>query len=312
MVNISVLMPIKELSEFTTQSINSILTQSFKNFEIIIIIDGNFKQINNFLQNNYANYIKSNKIILIDNLKNLGITKSLNVGIKFCNGKYIVRNDSDDISYPDRLKEQFELIISNNDYKIITCNYRLIDNNHKLIRNKKVKNINKYKLFNYLNPIAHSSVLFEKSFIDSLNNYDENMYTSQDFELWSKAFLANPNCIGVINKTYIDIRIHENTISNTKSLLQSKNSVLICMRNRHPFKKNYFINQKLDHIYENKNILFDSKILVDLEALCFCYLGYNQFTLKGLTKLLLIFKIIKIYFFHKGLAYRYLISLFNK
>lgn len=306
MVNISVLMPIKELSEYTAHSINSILNQSFKNFEIIIIIDGNSKQINNFMQNNYSDYIKSNKIILIDNLKNLGITKSLNIGIKFSNGKYIARNDSDDISHPDRLKEQFEFIISNNNYKIITCNYRLIDNNYKLIRIKKVNNINKYKLFNFLNPIAHSSVLFEKKFINSLNNYNDNMYTSQDFELWSKAFLVNPNSIGIMNKTFVDIIIHKNSISNTKSLIQRKNSVLICMRNRHPYKNNYFINQKLDHIYENRNTLFDTKILIDLEALCFCYLGYNHFTLKGLTKLILFFKIIRIYLFHKGLAFRYL------
>lgn len=312
MVNISVLMTIKELSEYTAPSINSILNQSFKNFEIIVIIDGNSEQINNFMQNNYDEHIKSNKIILIDNLKNLGITKSLNIGIKHCNGKYIARNDSDDISHLDRLKEQFEFIISNNNYKIITCNFRLIDKDNKVIRRKKVKNINKYKLFNFLNPIAHSSVLFEKNFINSLNNYDENMYTSQDFELWSKAFLVNPNSIGIMNKTFIDIRTHKDSISYTNSLTQKKNSVLICMRNRHPYKKNYFINQKLDHIYTNRNKLFDTKILIDLEALCFCYLGYNQFTLKGLTKLILFFKIIRIYLLHKGLAHRYLKSLLIK
>ena len=311
MIEISVLMPINNLSNYTKTSIDSILNQSFKNLELIIIIDGNFNLINNFLNKYYVDYIKSSKINIINNPQNLGITKSLNIGIHNSIGKYIARNDSDDVSHPDRLQNQLDFISSNNNFKIIVSFFRIIDQFGKLIRLKKIKNLKKNNLFNYLNPISHSSVLFEKKFVQDLNCYNENMYTSQDFELWSKAFLKNPESIGIINKFFVDIRVHKNSISFNNSDKQKINSVLICMRNRYPNEEHIFLNNKFIYIYENRHNLFDIATIIDLEALSFCYLGYNKFSLKGLSKLLILIEIFKIFFYHKGLALKY-IKLFFK
>jgi glycosyltransferase involved in cell wall biosynthesis len=310
MIEISVLMPINNLSNYTKTSIDSILNQSFKNLELIIIIDGNFNLINNFLNKYYDDYIKSSKINIINNSQNLGITKSLNIGISHCSGKYIARNDSDDISHPNRLQNQFNLILSNNNFKIIVSFFNIIDKSGMLIRLKKIRNLKKYNLFNYLNPIAHSSVLFEKKFIQDLNCYNENMHTSQDFELWSKAFLKNSDSIGVAKKALVDIRVHKNSISYNNSLKQKTNSVLICMRNRYPNKEHIFLNHNFIYVYDNRHNLFDTDTIIDLEALSFCYLGYNKFSLKGLSKLLIIIEIFRTFFFHKGLALKYIKSFY--
>jgi len=305
-------MPIKDLSEYTSQSIESILNQSYQNFELIIIIDGDKNIIINFLNINYYNEIKSSKIIILINEFNLGVTKSLNIGIKNSKGKYIARNDSDDISHNDRIIKQLAFIESNPNYKIVACEFRIINKNQKVLKHKKIKNLEKNKLFNYLNPIAHSSVMFTKKFIEELNYYDENMYTSQDFELWSKAFILKPKCIGIMHKVYVDIRVHKKSISYNNELIQKKNSVLICMRNRYPSKNSFFINQKLDYLYLHKNTLLSPDMLIDFEALTFCYIGYNNFSIKGLSRLLLLIKIIKIYLFHKGLALNSIKTVFIK
>src|SRR5438270_280343 len=104
---ISVIMPAYNAQKYISQAIESILNQTFKDFELIIIDDAS--------QDNTAKIIgdfarKDNRIIYLRNKENLKLSKALNLGIKKAQGKYIARMDADDISLPDRLDKQFSFM----------------------------------------------------------------------------------------------------------------------------------------------------------------------------------------------------------
>ncbi|SVC41049.1 uncharacterized protein METZ01_LOCUS293903, partial [marine metagenome] len=107
---ITVLMPVYNGAKYLNEAIDSILNQTFQNFEFIIIDDGS--------TDDSVKIIKSyddNRIRLVENRNNLGQSETLNKGLSLTRGKYIARMDQDDISMPERLKKQFEFMENNSD-----------------------------------------------------------------------------------------------------------------------------------------------------------------------------------------------------
>ena len=102
---ISVLMPVYNCEKFLKKAIDSILNQTFDNFEYIIINDGSTDNTLNIIKS-----YKDKRIKIINNSKNLGISRSLNKGIRQAKGEYIARHDSDDISDLNRFKLQLEYL----------------------------------------------------------------------------------------------------------------------------------------------------------------------------------------------------------
>ena len=125
---ISVIMPVYNGDKFLIKSIKSILNQTFKNFEFIIINDGS--------SDNSLKIIESfddRRIKFFNNLENRGISFTLNKGLKVAKGKYIARQDQDDISLPDRLTLQLEYIRENN-IDLVDTNLTFIDENDQYIQ----------------------------------------------------------------------------------------------------------------------------------------------------------------------------------
>ena len=103
---ISVVMPVFNTQiDFLKEAVESILNQSFREFEFIIIDDGTTDG-----SSQYLGSLSDPRIRIIRNERNLGITQSLNIGFSIAKGKYIARMDSDDISLPCRLQEQYNLM----------------------------------------------------------------------------------------------------------------------------------------------------------------------------------------------------------
>tara|TARA_B100000963_G_C22634497_1_gene676780 strand:+ start:4814 stop:5236 length:423 start_codon:yes stop_codon:yes gene_type:complete len=130
----SFLMSISKIREFSNKSINSILNQNYnQDFELFIISDGLKKQeLSYFLEKNFKNNENYKYIKTFSNNKNLGLTKSLNIGLKLCKGDFIIRIDDDDICSNDRLKELSSIIDNNNNIKVITSSYLLINRYDKI------------------------------------------------------------------------------------------------------------------------------------------------------------------------------------
>ncbi|MDD4353774.1 MAG: glycosyltransferase family A protein, partial [Candidatus Nanoarchaeia archaeon] len=121
---ISVIMSAYNTERYIAEAIESILNQTFKDFEFIIIDDGSTDDSLKIIKR----YVKKDRRIkLIHNKKNIGLTKSLNKGLKIAKGQYIARMDADDISLPQRFQIQYDFLEKNKDIFLIGTTAFLID-----------------------------------------------------------------------------------------------------------------------------------------------------------------------------------------
>ncbi|MCI8575245.1 MAG: glycosyltransferase, partial [Bacilli bacterium] len=168
--------------DYLKEAIESILNQTYRNFEFIIISDGgNDDEILKL-------YTDDKRIKIIRHDVSLGLPKSLNEAINISKGKYIFRMDSDDISHVDRLAIQVAYMEKNPNIDIAATYYREIGASKRVVKEQCIyPNQVKCKLF-FVNIIAHPSVVFRRESIFSKQLfYDESFRYSQDFELWTRS-----------------------------------------------------------------------------------------------------------------------------
>lgn len=204
---ITVLMSVYNAENVVHQSIESILNQSFKDFEFIIINDGSTDQTLNILRA-YASKDEHIKIIDQDNT---GLTKALNVGIKHARGVYIARQDADDISYPNRLAVQSDFLDNNSEILLLgsNCDQLYLDGS------KRLWGFNTQDELSVITfrqtPFAHSTVMMRTESVRELSGYDETYQTSQDMELWMR--FAKKGAIAMLENPLIQINASDSSIS---------------------------------------------------------------------------------------------------
>lgn len=166
--------------------IKSVINQTYNKFEFIIIDDGStdnsLKIINDFAK-------KDNRIKIIINQKNLGLTKSLNKGIRKSRYNFIARLDSDDWWEKGKLKKQLDFLLENKEYGIVGTNV-IIMNRATGKRERLDLPENDHSIREMLlktTPFVHSSIMFRKDIVP--NGYNERFSTSQDYELYARILL---------------------------------------------------------------------------------------------------------------------------
>lgn len=166
------------------KSIFSILGQTYKSFEFIIINDKSNQIISSLLDEFKR---KDKRIILLNNIKNLGLTKSLNKAIAISRGEFLARMDSDDIAKKNRLDKQVKFLKKNKDIDLISANSFIINNRGKIIgeTNLPVKYKDLLNKIFFFNPIIHPLVMTKKNFFIE-NKYNINFKRCQDYELWMR------------------------------------------------------------------------------------------------------------------------------
>ena len=192
-------------------SIQSILSQTYKNIQFIIINDNPKREdldvlINSFLKEN------TDKIVYIKNEANIGLVKSLNTGIKFSKGTYIARMDADDIAEPNRIEEQLKFLKENN-CDIVGANIILIDEKGYKIGEERLpvedKLIKKY--YNYGSCLFHPTWFAKKNLYEELNGYRE-IYACEDYDFIIRA-IYNGYKLGNVPKFLLRYRVRKNGIS---------------------------------------------------------------------------------------------------
>ena len=198
-------------------SIDSVLTQIYPNFEFIIIDDGS--------TDNSLELIKSYddpRIRLICNESNLGLTKSLNLGIKLSKGEFIARMDSDDICYPERFEEQVAYLRANEDVIVCGSWVDVIDENgHKKQKHgycDVIPDMESYRiclLFGNNPTIMHPSTMINHRLLSDYHiAYHEEYRYAQDYRLWISC-AKHASCT-IIPKHLIQYRRHNKAISAAK------------------------------------------------------------------------------------------------
>lgn len=189
---ISIIMSVyKEPIAWIEMSIKSVLSQSYSYFEFIIVDDNpDDNALAEFLSMNERN---DNRIKIIFNDMNIGLTRSLNKACLQMHGNFMARIDADDIWIEGKLQTQMDFMMSHPNIDVCGTWIELIDENEKKIGSNAypTQHIDIAKQMMYSNPIVHSSVVIRSS---ALNNrlskiYNEDCLTSQDYELWTSLFL---------------------------------------------------------------------------------------------------------------------------
>lgn len=206
---VSILMAVYNGESFLAEAIESILNQTFTDFEFIIINDASTDTSVDIIQKH-----KDSRIRLINNENNIGLTKSLNKGLKLAEGKYIARMDADDISLPQRLERQVKFMEDNPEVGICGTWLQLIGQQERIIKHP----VDHQDILTFMfknNGIGHPTAFIRKDlFIEQHLFYDENYTAAQDYDLWVRASqkirLAN------IPEVLVKYRIHSSQVSIAK------------------------------------------------------------------------------------------------
>ncbi len=204
---------------YVKQAVDSILNQTLKEIEFVIIIDEpSNKELIEYVREQQQ---KDNRIVLLINENNCGLVESLNRGIERASGKYIARMDADDISETDRLEVQLKYLIDN-DLDLVGCNVININEEGIIIDEKGTnypttdKVIKKYLKMD--NAIPHST-WFAKSAVFEQGNRYHNFEACEDYEFLTRIALDEKK-LGNIKVPKLRYRINSLGISNNKKVQQ--------------------------------------------------------------------------------------------
>ena len=214
---VTVLMSVYNNETTVAAAIDSILNQTFTDFEFIVIDDCSTDNSLNVIKN-----FSDKRIRLIENRSNIGLTKSLNKGLDAAAGIYIARMDSDDISEIFRLEKQVVFMEENKDFILIGSSYRIINKGREIIR-EVLYNSSPEKIYYDLlfqNMFAHASVIFRLDKARELGGYNENYRFAQDYDFWCR--LASRGKIWVIPDILISWTQDDRNISGTNLSEQQK------------------------------------------------------------------------------------------
>ena len=194
---VSVIMPCYNSEKTISQSINSILSQSYSNFELIVIDDNSKDQTKKILSE--FSYVR--KLLVLRNNKNLGVAKTRNKGIEIAKGNFIAFCDSDDYWEKDKLLKQVNLLKK---YDVVCSNYNMIDDENKLIKHViDCEDITYGKMLNS-NKVPNSSGIYNST---KLGKFYQKDTRHEDYLMW----------LQVIRKAKIGYRIQDCLMSYTVS-----------------------------------------------------------------------------------------------
>ena len=177
---VSVILSFFNDEKYIGEAIKSVLAQTFTDFEFLIIndgsIDGSLEIVKSFVDK---------RIKIIQNPKNLGFTKSLNIGLTKARGEYVARMDSDDICFPQRFERQVKYLDENLKVVLVGCWVEFIDpdGNSTGIKKFPTKNSEIKKVLISFLPFRHPTLMIRKKVLDEVGFYDESFVFAQDYEL---------------------------------------------------------------------------------------------------------------------------------
>ena len=178
---VTVLMSVYNGETHLRDSVDSILDQTYEDFEFLILNNASTDRTKEILE-----LYDDPRIRLIDNDKNIGLIRSLNRGLGLAKGEYIARMDADDISLPTRLEKQVDFLDSHDSIGVLGIRSWIIDEsgdtliraNHPIVHNEILAKILLDNCF------VHSSVMFRKKLIDTYGNYNNNAVLGEDYDLF--------------------------------------------------------------------------------------------------------------------------------
>jgi glycosyltransferase involved in cell wall biosynthesis len=215
-------MAVRNAEKFLGHAIDSVLAQSFTDFEFIIVDDDSYDRSAEIVQS-----YSDRRIKYVRNREHLGLTSSLNLGLEQAQGKYIARMDADDISLPDRFAEQVQFLDRHPEVCVLGTGIRLIDAEGNSIRDVKFPSdadLIKWSLCFY-NPIVHSTALMRRQLVQEIGGYNPAYKRSQDYDLWWR--ISSLGMLANLDEIHALLRQHSGQVTNTDRDHQFRTGVAI-------------------------------------------------------------------------------------
>jgi glycosyltransferase involved in cell wall biosynthesis len=214
---ISVVMSAYNAAAYLREAIESILAQTFRDFEFIIINDGSRDDTGQIILS-----FTDPRIVYIKNESNLGLIASLNKGLQAATGKYIARMDADDISLPVRFQKQIDLLESNNEVVVCGSDYFLLSRkNLHLVKNKNDSDYQKSMLL-FAPCFCHPAVMMRNIFSKQNLFYKKEYKHVEDYKLWTD--LISYGEFANVNEPLLKYRSHPGQVSTENQLIQTEAS----------------------------------------------------------------------------------------
>ncbi len=209
--------------EYFKAAINSVLSQTYFNLELIIVNDGSSTDVSALIEE-----IKDERIVFIDNKENKGLTRCLNQGLVQCNGEYIARMDDDDICENNRIERQLETFIRNEQINVLGSDVLVFGDesrvSHYLLKGTREEQ--QIDLFFRNVAVPHPSVMIRRSFLEKYElKYNENFVKAQDYGLWMDC--VQYDRIYCLSEVLLQYRVHKQQASkkNREQQIKSQNFV---------------------------------------------------------------------------------------
>lgn len=225
---ISVLMTAYNAEEFLRGSVQSILAQSFSDFEFIIINDGSTDSTGEILHR----FSQQDPRIKLLHQDRTGLTRSLNHGLRLCSGDLVARMDADDISHPARLAKQLAFMDAHPGTSVLGCRYRMISSGGKALGYSPKALAREHEAMWRLplgSTLPHPGVILRREAILQAGGYDEQRQHAEDYDLWCRLVQAGhhitnlPDCL-------LDYRTHPMQVSSIHSDRQRAISLAIAQQ----------------------------------------------------------------------------------
>jgi len=196
--SVSILMPVYKTAPYLQEAIDSILSQSFNDFELIVLNDCSPDNAEDILEQ-----YDDPRIVRYRGVENQGLSNVLNIGLNMAKGKYIARMDSDDISLPERLKTQVDYLESHPDIDLCSCGMKLFGaKDGTWVRESDPEKVKITALF--FSPILHASSVWRKdSFEKNLLRFRQEMVPAEDYDLWCRALTKGLKLINLPDCLYL-------------------------------------------------------------------------------------------------------------
>ena len=231
---ISVILPVYNAGQYLKYAVDSILEQTHKDFELLLIDDGSTDESSTIIDT----YAKADPRVVAIHQDNMGLVATLNKGVRLARGKYIARMDADDISLPRRFEVQVSLLESTEGAVLCASCFDVIDENNEFVRLGVAPAIDedlKRSMYLY-NPIAHGSVMVLKEALIAAGEYSDTVGPTEDFDLWIR--LARQGNFVFSERSLFRWRMNPTGITHSQNekMQDATKKLVLNLRNKQPIK----------------------------------------------------------------------------
>ena len=217
---VSILMPVYKTAPYLREAMDSILSQTFSDYELIVLNDCSPDNADEILDT-----YSDPRIVRYKGEHNVGLSNILNVGIEMARGKYIARMDSDDLSLPDRLRIQVDYMESHPDIDLVSVGMHLFGAKDGVwVREQNPEKVKISALFH--SPILHASSVWRRErFEENGLRFRQEMVPSEDYDLWTRALVKGLKLVNLRQVLY-KYRIHPAQATTRTDLTAEKDRIV--------------------------------------------------------------------------------------